>query len=51
VKGKLKFDKNDVIKDLWEKVWSDSDKMENVYVDRVKLPSMVRGFGRYSTLR
>jgi hypothetical protein len=41
--------KNNVIKDVWDKVWSDSDKMKNVHKDRMKLLGMVRGFGRYFT--
>jgi hypothetical protein len=33
LKGKLQHDKNDVIKVLWDKGWSESDKLENVNVD------------------
>jgi hypothetical protein len=50
VKGKLQDDKNDVIKTLWDTVWSDSDKMENVYVGRMKLFVMARDFARHSLL-
>jgi hypothetical protein len=51
VKGKLQYGKNDVIKALWDKIWSESDKIKNVFVDRMKLFGVARSFGRYSTLR
>jgi len=51
VKGKLQCDKKDVIKALWDKVWSRSDQVGNLYVDRMKLLGIMRGSGRYSALR
>jgi hypothetical protein len=40
VNRKFQYDKNDLKKTLWYKVWGDSDKKGNVYVDRMKLPGM-----------
>jgi len=51
VKGNLKNDKKDVIKALWDKVWSRSDQVENLYVDRMKLLGIMRGSSSYSALR
>jgi len=51
VKGNLQYDKKDVIRALWDKVWSGSDQVENLYVNRMKQLGIKRGSGRYSALR
>jgi hypothetical protein len=51
VKGKIQYDKNDVIKALWDNVWNDSHKMEIVYGVGIKLLGMARDFGKYFMLR
>jgi len=51
VKEKIQYDKKNVIKVLWDKVWSGSDQVENLYVDRMKLLDIMRGSGRYFALR
>jgi len=43
--------KNDVIKALWDKVWSGSVDVENLCVDKMKPLGIMRGFGRYCVER
>jgi len=50
VEGKLCYDKNDIIRALWDKMWGKSEHMENFCVERMRLLGMTRGSGRHSTL-
>jgi hypothetical protein len=51
VGGLLLQDKRDVFRTLWDKAWRESEDTENVYVDRMKLMRVARGFGRHSCLQ